>query len=140
MPTRTIRQADIGQLRAAVRGVVIAPSDTGYDEARRVWNGLHDMRPGAMVRPVDAEDVATALRLGRGWDVEIALRSGAHSPSGHSSTNGGLVIDMAAMRGVTVDADRRFARANGGAVLGELDVAAQAHGLVCPVGVIGHTG
>ena len=81
-----------------------------------------------------------ALRLGREWDVEIALRSGAHSPTGHSATDGGLVIDMAALRGVSVDADRGTARTNGGALLGELDIAAQAHGLVVPVGVIGHTG
>ncbi len=140
MPSRTIRPADISRLREALNGAVIAPDDAGYDEARRAWNGLIDRRPGVMVRPADVDDVATALRLGREWDVEIALRSGAHSPTGHSSTVGGLVIDMAGMRGVAVDAERRTARVNGGALLGELDVAAQAHGLVCPVGVIGHTG
>jgi len=89
---------------------------------------------------VDATEVALALRLARQWDVELAIRSGAHSPTGFSSTSGGLVIDMTAMRGVTVDPAARTARANGGALLGELDVAAQAHGLVCPIGVIGHTG
>ena len=140
MPSRTINARDITRLRDALHGEVISPQDAGYDEARRVWNGLHDRRPGVMVRPSDADDVATALRLGRDWDVEIALRSGAHSPTGHSSTEGGLVIDMSALRGVSVDPERRTARANGGALLGELDVAAQAHGLVCPVGVIGHTG
>jgi FAD/FMN-containing dehydrogenase len=140
MPSRTIRPADISGLREALNGAVIAPEDAGYDEARRVWNGLHDLRPGVLVRPAGVDDVATALRLGREWDVEIALRSGAHSPTGHSSTEGGLVIDMSGMRGVTIDAERRTARANGGALLGELDVEAQAHGLVCPVGVIGHTG
>jgi FAD/FMN-containing dehydrogenase len=140
MPSRTIGPADISRLREVIDGAVIAPEDGGYDEARRVWNGLHDKRPGVMVRPAGVDDVATALRLGREWDVEIALRSGAHSPTGHSSTDGGLVIDMAGMRGVTVDAEQRTARVNGGALLGELDVAAQAHGLVVPVGVIGHTG
>jgi FAD/FMN-containing dehydrogenase len=140
MPSRTVQAADISRLREAVHGQVITPDAAAYDEARRVWNGLHDRRPGVMVRPAGADDVATALRLGREWDVEIALRSGAHSPTGHSSTDGGLVIDMSGMRGVSVDAESRTARANGGALLGELDVAAQAHGLVCPVGVIGHTG
>jgi FAD/FMN-containing dehydrogenase len=81
-----------------------------------------------------------AIRFGRERDLEIAVRGGGHSASGHSTCNGGLVIDLSTMRGVTVDADQRTARANGGALLGELDVAAQAHGLVCPVGVIGHTG
>jgi FAD/FMN-containing dehydrogenase len=140
MPSRTVRPADISQLREAVHGAVIAPEDARYDEARRAWNGLIDRQPGVMVRPASVDDAATALRLGREWDVEIALRSGAHSPTGHSSTNGGLVIDMSGMRGVTVDAERRTARVNGGALLGELDAEAQAHGLVCPVGVIGHTG
>jgi FAD/FMN-containing dehydrogenase len=140
MPRQTIQPEYIQRLRDSVRGEVIAARDAGYDEARRLWNGLHDKRPGVMVRPVGVEDVATALRLGREWDVEIALRSGAHSPTGYSSTDGGLVIDMAGMRGVSVDPALRTARANGGALLGELDIAAQAHGLVCPVGVIGHTG
>jgi FAD/FMN-containing dehydrogenase len=140
MPSRTVQPKDVRWLRGRLRGEVITPGDPGYDEARRVWNGLIDRRPGVLVRPVDVGDVATALRLAREWDVEIALRSGAHSPAGHSSTNGGLVIDMSGMRGVSVDAVRRTARANGGALLGELDVAAQAHGLICPVGVIGHTG
>ncbi|MEA2674352.1 MAG: hypothetical protein QOI92_1544 [Chloroflexota bacterium] len=140
MPSRTIRPADISRLREVLDGAVIAPGDSGYDAARRVGNGLHDKRPVVLVRPADADDVATALRLGREWDVEIALRSGAHSPTGHSSTDGGLVIDMAGMRGVAVDAEHRTARLNGGALLGELDIAAQAHGLVVPVGVIGHTG
>jgi FAD/FMN-containing dehydrogenase len=140
MPSRTITRQDVARLRSALRGPVITADDAGYDEARRVWNGLHDQHPGALVRPSDASEVATALRLGREWDVEIALRSGAHSPTGHSTTEGGLVIDLAGMRGVSVDPTARTARANGGALLGELDVAAQAHGLVCPVGVIGHTG
>ena len=123
-----------------MRGEVIAPGDPSYDDARRVWNGRIETEPGALVRPVNAAEVALALRLAREWDVELAIRSGAHSPTGYSSTGGGIVIDMSAMRGVAVDAPARIARANGGALLGELDVAAQSHGLVCPIGVIGHTG
>lgn len=128
------------QLRRSFRGDIITPADTAYDEARRLWNAVFDRRPAALVRPTGAEDVGTAIRFARDRGLEIAVRSGGHSASGHSGTDGGLVIDLSAMRGVKVDVRTRTARVNGGALLGELDVAAQAHGLVCPIGVIGHTG
>jgi len=130
----------LDQLRRSFGGEIVTPRDAAYDEARRLWNAVHDLRPAALVRPTTVAEVATAIRFGRDHELEIAVRSGGHSAAGHSSCDGGLVIDLAAMRGVTVDPERRTARANGGALLGELDVAAQAHGLVCPIGVIGHTG
>ena len=132
--------AHLRRLRETCGGEVITPRDDGYDEARRVWNTVFDRRPAVLVRPTSVADVATAIRFGRERDLDIAIRSGAHSNAGHSTTDGGLVIDLMRLRGVTVDAERRIARANGGALLGELDIAAQAHGLVCPVGVVGHTG
>lgn len=130
----------VESLRGALRGDVIDPAHDAYDTARRVWNARFDRRPGLIARPADAADVATAIRFARDHGLELAIRSGAHSGSGHSTTDGGLVIDMSRMRGVTVDPVQRVARANGGALLGELDIAGQAHGLVCPTGVIGHTG
>ncbi len=128
------------QLRVAFPGEVLTATDTDYDEARRLWNAVHDLRPAAILRPRDAEEVATALRFAREHDLVLAIRSGGHSPAGHSSTDGGIVIDMSRMRGVSVDPGRRTARVNGGALLGELDIAAQAHDLVVPTGVVGHTG
>jgi FAD/FMN-containing dehydrogenase len=127
-------------LRGGFAGEVITPNDAGYDDARRVWNAVYDQRPAVLVRPTSTNEVATAIRFAREHDLEIAIRAGGHSAAGHSTCEGGLVIDLSGLRGVTVDADRRTARANGGALLGELDVAAQQHGLVCPVGVVGHTG
>src|SRR4051795_12869643 len=137
--TAQLAPRDVDQLRRAI-GEVITPEDASYDEARRLWNAIHDRRPAAIARPTTADEVATAIRFGRDHDLEIAVRSGGHSAAGLRGVDGGLVIDLSAMRGIEVDAAARTARSNGGALLGELDVAAQAHGLVCPVGVVGHTG
>ena len=131
---------DLDRLRRSFGGDVITPGDAAYDEARRLWNALHDRRPAAIVRPTSAAEVLTAIRFGRDRGLELAVRSGGHSLAGFTGRPGGLVVDLSAMRGVEVDPGARTARANGGALLGELDVAAQAHGLVCPVGVVGHTG
>ena len=133
-------QAHLEQLRRTFGGEVITPAADAYDDARRLWNAVHDLRPAAILRPGSATDVATAIRFGRDRGLEIAVRSGGHSPAGHSSCDGGIVIDLSAMRGVEVDPAARTAHANGGSLLGELDIAAQALGLVCPVGVVGHTG
>jgi FAD/FMN-containing dehydrogenase len=138
--TRGLSDRQLGMLRSVFAGEVVTPADDGYDEARRLWNAVHDRRPAVVVRPTTTDEVATAIRFARDHDLALAVRSGGHSAPGHSSCDGGLVIDLARMRGVIVDPEARTARANGGALLGELDVAAQAHGLVCPVGVIGHTG
>jgi FAD/FMN-containing dehydrogenase len=129
----------LDQLRRAC-GEVITADDGAYDEARRLWNALHDRRPAVIVRPTTATKVATAVRFARDHDLVIAVQSGGHSASGLGGPDGGIVIDLSAMRGVTVDPEARTAHANGGAFLGQLDVAAQEHGLVCPIGVVGHTG
>ncbi len=129
----------LDQLRRAC-GEVITPDDGIYDEARRLWNAIHDRRPAVIARPTTPEGVAAAIQFARDHDLELAVRSGGHSAAGLRGADGGLVVDMSSMRGVEVDPTKRTARANGGALLGELDVAAQAHGLVCPTGVVGHTG
>jgi FAD/FMN-containing dehydrogenase len=129
----------LDQLRRSC-GEVITPGDPGYDDARRLWNAIHDRRPAVIVRPTTATRVATAVRFAREHDLEIVVKSGGHSAAGLKGSDGCLVVDLSEMRGVEVDAELRTARANGGAFLGELDVAAQEHGLACPVGVIGHTG
>jgi FAD/FMN-containing dehydrogenase len=123
-----------------MRGEVITATDPAYDEARRLWNAMHDRRPAVIVRPTTTDEVGTAIRFARDHDLEITVKAGGHSKAGMTGAPGGLQVDLSAMRGVSVDPTTRLARANGGALLGELDVAAQAHGLVCPTGVVGHTG
>ncbi|HTK44329.1 MAG TPA: FAD-binding oxidoreductase [Patescibacteria group bacterium] len=132
--------AQVATLQRAFSGEIVTPESPGYDDGRRVWNAMFDRRPALIVRPMSVADVQAAIRFGRERDLEIAVRGGGHSAVGHSTTDGGLVIDLGQMHQVTVDPSRRLARAGGGALLGTLDVAAQEHGLVCPVGVVGHTG
>jgi FAD/FMN-containing dehydrogenase len=125
---------------AAFAGEVILPEDPTYEAARAVWNGMIDRRPAMIVRPTGAADVITAVRFARAEELPIAVRSGGHSIPGFSTCDDGIVIDLSRMRGVRVDPDRRVARVGGGSLLGDLDHEAQAFGLVCPVGVISHTG
>jgi FAD/FMN-containing dehydrogenase len=131
--------AHLAQLTRACPDFV-TPADAGYDDARRLWNAIHDRRPAVIARPRSAQEVAAAVAFAREHDLEIAVQSGGHAAAGLAGPDGGLVVNMSNMRGVDADPRTRIARANGGAFLGELDIAAQAHGLVCPVGVIGHTG
>ena len=137
--TASLTPGHLDQLRRTC-GVVVTPDDDTYDEARRLWNAIHDRRPAVIVRPTTSEQVAVAIRFAREHDLEIVVKSGGHSAAGLKGADGCLVIDLSEMRGVVVDPRTRIARSNGGALLGELDVAAQAHGLVCPTGVVGHTG
>jgi FAD/FMN-containing dehydrogenase len=124
----------------AFAGEVIVPTDPTYDDARAVWNGMIDRRPALIVRPTGAADVITAVRFAQTEELPVAVRSGGHSIPGLSTCDDGIVIDLSRMRGVHVDPERRTARVSGGSLLGDLDHEAQAFGLVCPVGVISHTG
>jgi FAD/FMN-containing dehydrogenase len=131
---------DLGRLTDEFAGEVVRPDDPGYDAARAVWNSAIDRRPALIVRPTDSDDVVTALRFGREQELVVAVRCGGHSIPGLSTCDDGIVIDLSRIRGVHVDPERRTARVGGGSLLRELDDAAQAHELVCPVGVVSHTG
>jgi len=122
------------------KGQVIRPDDQEYDAARVVWNGMADKRPALIARCSGVDDVVAAVRFAREQDMLVAVRGGGHSVAGFSTCDGGIVIDLSRMRGLTVDPQRRIARADGGAHLSQLDHEAQAFDLACPVGVVGHTG
>src|SRR5918999_872441 len=124
------RPPDAGVSLDAFAGQVIRPGDSEYDAARVVWNGMVERRPALIVRPTGPDDVVTALRHAREQDFVVAVRCGGHSIPGHSTCDDGIVIDLSHMRGAAVDPDRRTALCAGGALLAELDEAAQAVGLV----------
>jgi len=135
-----VGQRDLGTLTDAFAGEIVRPDDSGYDVARAVWNSMIDCRPALIVRPTGTDDVVAALRFAREQELVIAVRCGGHSIPGFSTCDDGIVIDLSRIRGVDVDPERRTARVRGGSLLAELDDAAQGHRLVCPVGVVSHTG
>lgn len=102
-------------------GEVVHPGSAGYDSARKLFNGLIDKRPSALLRCRSREDIVAAVRYAVGSGAEIAVRGGGHSVAGHSSTDGGIVIDLSLMRGVTVDPQRRIAFVEPGATWGDVD-------------------
>src|SRR5215469_6261618 len=127
-------------LRAAMDGPVLTPSDSGFDDRRRVWNKLIDRRPSVIARCASAQDVAAAIGFAREQHLVAAVRGGAHAPSGTAVCDDGLMIDLSLMNSVIVDPQARRARVGGGALLADLDAATQVHGLAVPAGLISHTG
>ncbi|MDK1475350.1 FAD-binding oxidoreductase [Streptomyces sp. 549] len=127
-------------LRADLTGQALTPGDTGYDEARTIFNAMIDRRPSVIAQCADPRDVARAIRFGRDQGLTIAVRGGGHSVAGMSLTEGGLVIDLRRMNDVRVDPEARTARVAGGAVMGDLDRAAQSHGLGTTGGRVSTTG
>ncbi|WP_052571483.1 FAD-binding oxidoreductase [Geothrix fermentans] len=126
--------------RGAFSGAVLAPGDEGYEEARRIWNGMIDRRPGLIARCTGTADAAQAVRFARRHGLLLSVRGGGHNIAGLAVCEGGLMIDLSAMRGVWVDPAARLARAQAGCTLGDLDRETQAHGLATVLGFVSATG
>lgn len=127
-------------LRTVLTGKVIIAEDADYDTARIQWNNDIDRRPLAIARCVSPADIAAALTFARDQQLNISVRGGGHAFSGDGVCDGGLMIDLSAMRHVSISSCARLVQVGGGATVAELDTATQVHGLAVPTGVISHTG
>ncbi|MEP6759797.1 MAG: FAD-binding oxidoreductase [Sporichthyaceae bacterium] len=127
-------------LKARVDGSVLLPGEPGYDQTRAIWNAVIDHHPQVIVRASTVRDVVTAVRTAREQDLEIGIRGGGHSAAGHAVPHDGLMLDLAPMGGVRIDAARQTAYVQGGALLGALDLASQRFGLATTAGNVSHTG
>ena len=130
----------IETLTQAVRGRVVTSTDPDYDEARAVYNGMHDRRPVAVVQCSDAADVMAAVAAGRENGLELAIRGGGHSVPGFGTVDDGLVIDLAPINNIRVDPRNKVAWVGGGATWGDVDHATYPFGLAVPGGVVSTTG
>ncbi len=136
----TLKQAELQELGESLRGNLLLAGHTSYEQARRVWNAQLDRRPALIVQPRGAADVKNAIDFARAQRLMLAVKCGGHSPSGKSTTEKGLLIDLSLLRGVRVDAKSRIARVAGGSLLGDLDQEAMAQSLVTTAGTVSHTG
>jgi FAD/FMN-containing dehydrogenase len=140
MQSSTVTDLPVQELSSRLSGELVAPGDAGYDEARCVWNAMIDKRPSLIVRPRKAAGVAAAVDFAREHRLPVAVRCGGHSVAGKSACDDGLLIDLSLMKGVSVDTERRNARANAGVLWGEYDKETQAFGLATPGGRVTTTG
>jgi FAD/FMN-containing dehydrogenase len=127
-------------LTAKVAGDVISPDSPGYETARKVFNGMIDRHPAAIVRCIHSADVAAAIQFGVSRDLRIAIRGGGHNAGGLSVCDDGLVIDLSWMREVRVDGEARTVKVQGGATWHDVDLATHPFGMAVPSGIISTTG
>jgi FAD/FMN-containing dehydrogenase len=130
----------LSRLRTTITGDLIDRSHPDYDDARRVWNGMIDRRPIAVVRAASVADIAPTLALAAEQNLPLAVRGGGHNVAGNGTVDDGLVLDLAGLNQVHVDADARTVRVAAGATLAQLDRATEPANLAVPVGVVSNTG
>ncbi len=135
-----LREEAVQAFRSRLRGELLRPSDTAYDAARAIWNGMIDRKPALIARCTGAADVIEAVNFARDNQVLLAVRGGGHNIAGHALCDGGLVIDLSGLRGIHVDPKTRTARAQPGINWGDLDRETQVFGLATPGGIVSTTG
>ena len=127
-------------MRASLRGSLLMPADEGYDVSRTLWNAMIDRRPAAIVRAAGAGDVMQAVNFARENKLLLAVRGGGHNIAGKAACDGGLMLDLSAMKSVRVDPAAKRARVEPGALLSDFDRETQAFGLSTPTGINSTTG
>jgi FAD/FMN-containing dehydrogenase len=135
-----IDESRIASLASTFLGALLRPGDDGYDEARRIHNGLIDKRPALIARCRGTVDIVDALALARDAGLEVSVRGGGHNVAGRAVTNGGVMIDLSLMKGVYVDPEKRTVRAQGGVTWREFNREAGLHGLATTGGAVSTTG
>ncbi|HWL50282.1 MAG TPA: FAD-dependent oxidoreductase, partial [Acidimicrobiia bacterium] len=138
-PSITTKELSIPKLREVLDGEVITPEDASYDEGRAVYYGI-DRKPTVIVRPTDANEVAYMVSIARDTGTELAVRSGGHSIAGYGSSDGGILLDLSAMKAVHVDPEQRTVWAQTGLTAGELTSALGEHRLAVGFGDTGSVG
>ncbi len=136
----TVNDSDVDALKRSFRGDLLQSGDAGYDEARSIWNAMIDKRPSLIARCKSTGDIVEAVRFAKAHDLLVAVRGGGHNIAGNASCEGGMVIDLSAMRAVAVDPQARTATAEPGVTLAEFDKATQEHALATPLGINSTTG
>jgi FAD/FMN-containing dehydrogenase len=122
------------------RGTLIGPEDSGYDEARTVYNAMIDRHPALIAKCADSDDVAKVVSFARDQGVLLAVRGGGHNGGGLGTCDEGVVLDLSGLNEIEVDPEARTARVGGGCLWGEVDAATNEHGLATPSGIISTTG
>ncbi len=128
------------ELKGRLRGPLLFPLDSGYDESRSIWNGMIDRRPAAIARCAGVADVVACVDFARARDMLVSIKGGGHNISGLAVGDGALMLDLSAMRGVWVDPSTRRARAQAGCLLADVDGETQVHGLASALGFLSTTG
>jgi FAD/FMN-containing dehydrogenase len=136
----TLDEVVVERFGSGLQGELLRSDDADYEEARQLWNGVIDRRPALVARCAAVEDVVGAVNFARENNLLLAVRGGGHNVAGTASAEGGLVLDLSAMKDIEVDQERRTVRAGAGVTIGELDGETQKHGLATPMGVVSETG
>lgn len=136
----TLRGAELQELKGALRGRLLLAGNDGYDDARMVLNPSINKRPAVIVQVTGSTDVRSAVDFARAHGLLVAVKCGGHSPSGQSTCEGGMMIDLSGLRGVRIDPAAKRVWVAGGSLLGQVDHEAMSHGLVTTLGTVSHTG